>query len=244
MQVHRAPVIGITTYGQNERGQFHLYGNYVEAVRQAGGLPVLLPPGETLIETVFGFIDGLMLTGGGDISPDCYQGDGHPTIDRVDLERDAFELALAKRSLNDSLPVLGICRGLQILSVASGSSLVPHVPDTFGLSVIHRHEPPSPTRHAITVLPDTRLADIVEVAEMEIVSWHHQAVSTPPLGWVPSAYAADGLVEAMEYAQHPWAIAVQWHPEMSAADDPLQQKLFKAFVAAAMNASQRPVLSR
>lgn len=229
----RAPVIGLTTQGRNDRDEFSLYTSYVDAVRRAGGVPILLPSGEAQAERVLHLVDGLVFTGGGDIHPECYGGMRHPEMYKLDDERDAFELELARLALQSNVSILGICRGMQILSVVSGTGLIPHVPDEFGFEVIHREVPRLPTRHCVSVVPDSRLSQIVNWAEMEIVSWHHQAIASVPEGWTPAAYAADGLVEALEHTHHPWAIAVQWHPEMSAAEDPLQQALFNAFVQAA-----------
>ncbi|HEY9647494.1 MAG TPA: gamma-glutamyl-gamma-aminobutyrate hydrolase family protein, partial [Chroococcidiopsis sp.] len=134
----RAPMIGITTYGRNEKAEFHLYAAYIDAVRRAGGIPVLFPPGEPQGDRLLATVDGLLLTGGGDIHPDRYDGALHPTIYRLDAERDDFELGLAKLALRSGLALLGICRGLQVLSVASGGTLLPHVPDVFGEAVAHR----------------------------------------------------------------------------------------------------------
>lgn len=230
-----APVIGITTYGRDEKQQFHLYAAYVDAVRRAGGIPILLPPGEQHPERLLQLVDGLIFTGGGDIDPACYEGDAHPTIYRIDPERDASELDLAKRAIRADLALMGICRGLQVLGVASGGKLLPHVPDQFGDQILHREEQLCPTTHSVQVVPDSMLAEIVGATEMEIVSWHHQAVPTVPPGWRATAFAPDGVIEALEHEEHPWAIALQWHPELSAEQDPLQQRIFDAFISAARN---------
>ena len=232
------PLIGITTYGRNANRQFHLYANYVDAVRRAGGVPVLLPPGEQHPSVFLERLDGIVFTGGGDVSPECFGGDDHPMIYSLDLERDRFELQLAKLALRAAVPVLGICRGLQVLNLASdGDKLIPHVPDVF-TTVAHRIEPPNvqtraqPTNHWVQVNPDSHLAQIVEAERVPVVSWHHQAIKTAPLNWQVVGYGPDGLIEAIEHAHHPWLLAVQWHPEMS-LDDGYQLKIFQAFVAAA-----------
>jgi putative glutamine amidotransferase len=232
------PFIGLTTYGRNAANQFHLYTNYLEAVRLAGGVPVLLPPGETQPEILLQRLDGLIFTGGGDVSPDCFGGDDHPTIYSLDAERDQFELQLAKLALTSTIPVLGICRGLQVLNLASnGDKLVPHVPDVF-TKILHRIEPPNvetraePTGHEVYLKADSRLAKMIEADRMPVVSWHHQAIKVVPPGWQLAAEAADGLIEAIEYVSHPWMLALQWHPEMS-IDDGFQLKIFRAFIGAA-----------
>lgn len=226
------PVIGITTFGQNEYGNYCSHHAYVEAVRLAGGLPVLLPPGEPDPAAILNVVDGLIFTGGGDIDPATYNGDLHPTIARVDPQRDAFELTLARLVLNTDIPVLGICRGLEVLVVTSGGTLVSHIPDEYGEVVGHTKDRIHTSEHRVQIMPESRLATMIGTTEATIVSWHHQAARTVPPGWRVTAYAADGLIEALEHEHHPWAIAVQWHPELS-LNDPLQQRLFQALVKAA-----------
>ena len=232
------PFIGITTAGQGETRLFCLRSEYVEAVRLAGGVPILLPPGETeesalLLERV----DGLLFSGGGDIDPSVYKGAPHPTIYNVDAKRDRYELALAKRALGTNIPMLGICRGLEILVVASGGSLVSHVPDEFGEATKHRAHQSLPTEHSVQIACSSRLAKLMGTTEATIVSWHHQAASTVPLGWRVTAQAPDGVIEALEHEHHPWAIALQWHPEL-AINDTASQRIFRAFVEAAQTQRQ------
>jgi len=238
-------LIGITTYGLNADGQYHLYASYLKAVRLAGGIPVLLAPGETHLGELCDRLDGIIFTGGGDITPGLYGGRPHPMIYSLDDQRDEFELALAKQILKTSIPILGICRGLQTLHLASqGKPLIPHVLDHFDGSIVHRQEPPDPSvrakpvNHRVRVAPNSRLAEILPSDTIPVVSWHHQAIPTVPEGWAVAAQAADGLIEAIEHEQHPWALAVQWHPEMS-IEDGYQLKIFQAFVEAATEAAQR-----
>ena len=226
------PVIGITTFGQNEYGNYCSHHAYVEAVRLAGGLPVLLPPGEPDPAAILNVVDGLIFTGGGDIDPATYNGALHPTIARVDPQRDAFELTLARLVLNTDIPVLGICRGLEVLVVTSGGTLVSHIPDEYGEVVEHTKDRIHTSEHRVQIMPESRLATMIGTTEATIVSWHHQAARTVPPGWRVTAYAADGLIEALEHEHHPWAIALQWHPELS-LNDPLQQRIFQALLKAA-----------
>ncbi len=226
------PVIGITTFGQNEYGNYCSHHAYVNAVRLAGGLPVLLPPGEPDPAAILNVVDGLIFTGGGDIEPATYNGDLHPTIARVDPQRDAFELTLARLVLNTDIPVLGICRGLEVLVVTSGGTLVSHIPDEYGEVVEHTKDRIHTSEHRVQIMPESRLATMIGTTEATIVSWHHQAARIVPPGWRITAYAADGLIEALEHEHHPWAIALQWHPELS-LNDPLQQRIFQALVKAA-----------
>lgn len=240
-QLTKAPIIGITTYARNEAGEISLPGHYLDAIEGAGGIPILLPPHQTQVDRILDIVDGLVFAGGGDIDPSIYGGEHHPSIYLVDGDRDQFELTLAKAALNASIPTLGICRGMQILSVASGAKLIPHVPDVFGDTIAHRLDHPRrPTPHPVQIQANSRLATIMQETQVMVASWHHQAVQFAPSGWQPAAYAADGLVEALERVEHPWMVAVQWHPELS-PDDPAHQRIFQAFVAQArvMRESQR-----
>lgn len=224
------PIIGITTYHRNEAGDFLLPGGYVDAVILAGGIPVLLPPTQLDPAHILDGIDGLIFAGGGDINPDWYGGSTHPTIYLTDAERDRFELALAKAALNDAIPMLGICRGMQILNVATGGDLVVHIPETYGNHVTHRLDNPRrPIEHPVQLQPDSYLAAMMGTRTVQVVSWHHQAVKTIAPEWKQVAFAEDGLVEALEHQQYPWIVAVQWHPELS-INDPAHQQLFRAWV--------------
>lgn len=227
------PVIGITTYGRDERNQFVLPSEYVDAVRRAGGLPILLPPGEDAVAAWLAMTDGIILAGGGDIAPSQYGGTGHETIYMVDVERDEVELRLAAAVLASRHPTLGVCRGTQVINVALGGSLHAHLPEVVGESVHHRLPPREPTSHPIRVVPGTRTAQIFEFSEFSAASWHHQAIDRLGRGLTVTAHAPDGTIEAVELTDHPWLLAVQWHPELTAAVDPIQQRVFDALIGAA-----------
>ena len=228
-----SPIIGIPNHSRNEAGELFLPGTYVDAVQSAGGTPILLPPNQPDLEQILRILDGLILPGGGDISPTLYGGMPHPAIYSVDPDRDDFEFALAKLALTASIPVLGICRGMQMLTVASGGDLVAHVPDIYGTAIAHRLDHPRrPTQHEVDILPESRLADILGTTHATIVTWHHQSVRNLSIEWKVAAKAPDGLIEAIEHQHHPWMFALQWHPEMS-VQDPAHQRLFQAFVEAA-----------
>lgn len=236
----KPPIIGITTSCKTETGHYSLFSNYIDAVRRAGGVPILLTPGEIHQARILDFVDGLLFSGGGDIDPTEYDGSSHPSIYRINAERDAFELGLANLALKTSIPLLGICRGLEILTVVSGGRLISHIPDEFGSSIIHRTDQSHSAEHPVQVIPRTRLCTLLHrKTEINVVSWHHQAAQAAPTGWRIAAQASDGVIEALEHQHHPWAIAVQWHPEL-APEDPSQQQIFKAFIQAA---AQRQVVT-
>jgi putative glutamine amidotransferase len=228
------PLIGITTYGRIKDGRFHLPAEYVDAVRRAGGVPVLLAPGEEHVDALLERLDGVVLSGGGDVDPRHYGGAvDHPAIERVDPERDAFELTMARRVVERGVPTLSICRGCQVLNVALGGTLIEHLPDVVGEELAHRGPPGEGARHAVVVEPSSHLATILSETRTEPVSWHHQAPGNVAAPLEVVAWAADGTVEALEHPEHPWLVGVQWHPEETAAEDPAQQRLFDALVEAA-----------
>ena len=227
-----APLIGLSTYGRNDAGRHELPAEYAEAVVRAGGVPVLLPPvgGHELAAAWLDRLDGLVLTGGGDLDPALYGGQSHPSIYNLDAARDTAELALAHAALARTRPILAICRGLQVLNIALGGTLHEHVPDAMDGSTTHRKVPHSPIEHSVRIEADTRLAAILQAPQVSGISWHHQAIQRLGDGLTPAAHADDGLVEAAELPAHPWCLGVQWHPELSANNDPVQQKLFDEFV--------------
>ena len=233
------PLIGLTTYGVNENNAYTIPAEYVRAVKRAGGVPLLLPPCDPdSIDSWIEPIRGLALIGGGDIDPARYGAEPHETIYNIDIARDACELALARRALDLRLPTLAICRGMQIVNVLLGGSLHRHLPEVVGERVLHRSPPRATTRHHVSVNPDSHVAKAMGVSQAEIVSWHHQAVDRLGEGLRAVAWADDDVVEAMELSDNPSFLAVQWHPELSAAEDPAQQRLFNRLVALAMAKDQ------
>jgi putative glutamine amidotransferase len=222
------PVIGITTYAPDgEPPAFSLPTGYVRAVVLSGGLPVLLAPAPKPLEAILDRIDGLLLSGGGDIDPALHRGGAHPTVYGVNPERDEFELELVGRALErPAFPVLAVCRGMQVLNVALGGDLELHIPDRRGDAVAHRLPPREPTRHAVDLDPDGALAEIYGEQRVEVCSWHHQEVSKLGRGLRPMAYAPDGVIEGLVDDGHPLIVGVQWHPELQVEAEPLQRRLF------------------
>lgn len=210
-----------------------LSSHFIDAIHRAGGIPVVLPPYENDAGDQLERIDGLIISGGSDIDPSHYGGEQHPEVYEVDRVRDAGEIALVRLAAERGLPTLGICRGAQMINVALGGSLIEHLPDAVDNSIQHRADPPGAVLHAVHIDAGSRLAEIVGNEVIAPASWHHQAIRTLAPGLVITARAPDGVIEAVELPSHPWLIAVQWHPEMTAVHDPVQQLLFNSLVQGA-----------
>lgn len=232
------PIVALSAYERNGE-PFSLAPEYAAAVCRAGGLPVLFPPqcpgGLDFIRRC----DALVLTGGGDISPDFYGAAADESIHAVHPDRDAAEIGLARAAIAQGLPLLGICRGMQILNVALGGTLHLDLPKTVGTYVPHRSNSHAPVAHSVEILAGSTLARILGKNQACISSWHHQAVAVLAPGLRASAQAADGVIEAVEMTENPDVLAVQWHPEHTCADDPAQQALFRWLVERARRGRAR-----
>jgi putative glutamine amidotransferase len=242
-----APLVAIPTYhlgpGRvgNWEGAYALPEPYVAALRAAGARVVLLPPGEPADqdpEEALAPFEGLLLAGGGDIEPARYGAADHPDQYGVDPDRDQLELELARAAVRLGLPLLGICRGVQLLNVAFGGTLVQHLPDNHPAEpqVVHRDEA-KPALHGLRVEPGSRLAEALGQVQAEGLSHHHQGLDRLGEGFRPVAWAPDGLVEGIERDQG-WTVGVLWHPESTAAADPVQHRLLTAFVEVASRRGQ------
>jgi putative glutamine amidotransferase len=238
----RRALIGITTYHRESgsRSRFTLPSAYVDSLRAAGGLAVLLAPGDDAPLALLERLDGLVLSGGGDLDPASYGRTAHARTYSVSPERDAFELALLRGALEGGLPTLAICRGMQILNVALGGDLHAHLPDVVGEAVTHRASQTEAALHPVRLERGSGLAREVGAAELPgVPSWHHQALRRLGDGLRPVAWAPDDVIEAVELAGEPQLVAVQWHPELAGAT-PHGGGLFVALVSdAAKRARER-----
>jgi putative glutamine amidotransferase len=241
-----APLIGISAYREQARWgvwdqpAIVLPRRYADRVAAAGAIPVLLPPVPG-IEDALARLDGLLLSGGGDIDPARYGAETSPQTTNIREERDTAEFALLAAAEQRHVPVLGICRGMQVINVARGGTLHQHLPDVVGNA---SHAPVSGAfgSHAVQVEPGSRLSRILGRDEADLTiatpTHHHQGVEKLGSGLTPTAWAQDGTVEAFEPDEGEdgsFLVAVQWHPE--AGDDP---SLFRAFVAAAREHASAP----
>jgi len=212
---------------------YALRENYCAPVAAAGGLPIALPHQISAAEGYLDLIDGLILTGGDfDVDPALFGADAvHPKV-TTKQARTAFELAMVRGAIARDMPILGICGGQQLMHVALGGRLHQHIPDDVPGALAHE-QPNSRTEpgHTVTVTHGTRLHDIVGAGELPVNSAHHQAAADAPSSLVVSALAPDGVIEAIELADRPFCIGVQWHPEYLISDG--DTKLFAALIAAA-----------
>ena len=227
----RRPLIGLTTYaevqryGAGEMPSVSLPLRYVQAVNASGGRAVLIPSDDPGVD-VLDHLDGLLLTGGSDVEPSRYGETPHETV-VTRPERDAAELLLLAAALDRDLPVLGVCRGLQVMTVAYGGRLHQHLPDVLGSQ---RHRPTGEARygaHAVRVEPGT-LSHKVLGEELSVNSFHHQGIADPGRLKVTGWCVEDGLIEVAEDPAHRFVLGVQWHPE-----DTDDRRLFAALVEAA-----------
>ena len=215
-------------------GAIALPRGYTDALDRAGGRPLAIPPPLHEIDAmaVLAPFDGLVLPGGADVDPSRYGEDAHPASYGINPEFDAFEFALLEAALDAQIPVLAICRGHQVLNVALGGTLDQHITDRPGL-LVHGDPSRGPgggVDHDVTIEPGTRLAAALGVTRCSVRSHHHQVVAELAPKTQATAWSDDDLLEGFEL-EDGWVVAVQWHPEVTAADDPIQQRLFDAFVA-------------
>ncbi len=226
--------IGLTTYGSSVgEGRYFLYRDYIDRIVEAHGIPLLLPPVEEVVVEYLSRIDGLVLTGGGDITPRLYDGKEHEMLYGIDEERDYAEIALAKSAISIGMPVLAICRGMQILNMTFGGTLFPHLPDVLEGNIEHRSSSREPIPHAVIIQNGSLLTRILGTQNAVVSSWHHQGIKSLGQGLVATAWAEDGLIEAIEFKKREWVLAVQWHPECKKNNDDKQIRLFSALVSEA-----------
>jgi len=234
------PLIGLTSTRVTNRVGFlssEVKDAYTQAVALAGGMPVILPLGlpEASLRESLTRLDGLLLTGGGDIAPERYDSRPHPLVAEVDPGRDQEEILLFQDALQAGLPILGICRGLQVINVAMGGTLYEDILDQRPDSIKHQYsleKPRTYLAHAVQLDGNGRLASILGGPEVQVNSLHHQGIRRLAPGLQASACAPDGLIEAIEVPGNRFALAVQWHPEWM-QDDAGMRKLFGEFVTAA-----------
>jgi putative glutamine amidotransferase len=245
------PLIGVSTsevrrrdehrtvpQGEPPRSELALGESYLEARRRAGGLPVILAPGRTgAVDSLLERLDAVCLSGGPDLHPHHYGAPEHPELGPNEPQLDRFELALARRAVAHGLPVLAICRGMQVLNVARGGTLHQHLPD-LGEEIGHRQSPTEGTTHDVVLSPDSRLAKLLGSSRLEVNSYHHQGIDELGEGLRVVGQAPDGVAEAVEGASNGFVFGVQWHAE-ALIERPEQLALFEGLVRAGADRAQR-----
>ena len=234
------PLIGITTYRTNNPAGnpiLALGEHYVQAISQAGGIPLLVPLGlpEAQLTSLAARLDGILFSGGGDLDPNFFGMESSSEVKGIDPDRDRVEIQMVQTAVAEGLPFLGICRGLQVINVALGGTLYTHIPDQHPQALKHDYYPDwahDYLPHNVRVDSGSRLAAILETSAPNVNSLHHQGIrdlANPlqAIGWAP-----DNLIEAIELPEHPFGLAVQWHPEWLTSQASMRA-LFRAFVAAA-----------
>jgi len=245
------PMIGVTVseirakedaqrvrHGEPTQTEMTLGLAYMRAIERAGGLPVALPPLKNEnVEPLLDQLSGLLLTGGPDLDPACYGAEPHPELGPIDHDVDVFEVALCRQADRRGMPILGICRGAQVLNVARQGSLIQHLPEILSSGAIeHRQvEPGDRTTHVVQVAPDSGLAQTTGGGPVDVNSFHHQAIDRLGLGLRAVAWAQDGVIEAIEADEEQgghFVLGVQWHAE-TLIEEAEQLALFERLVAAA-----------
>jgi putative glutamine amidotransferase len=237
------PVIGIT--GRTEQSArppniplFAIAEIYVHAAELGGGAPVVIPPHleEAQLRPIFEHLDGMILSGGGDILLPLSDEEDRGLLWSLDEQRDRAELTLARWALEENLPLLAICRGAQVLNVASGGTLILDIPTRVPDALTHSTvvgRPMESVVHTVEVAAGSRLATLVGAGELGVNSAHHQATKDVGTGLVITARAPDGIIEGLEAPDHPFCIGVQWHPEAMVENHPVMRRLFEGLVEAA-----------
>ncbi len=237
------PRIGITSWHRGDRDGLERWeairDNYTGAILAAGGLPLILPIPDDDPAVILGCleaVDGLLFTGGEDVAPAYYGEAADEKCQEPDRERDLFEIHLARAALQRRTPILGICRGLQLLNVAAGGTLYQDIACRPGTLAHHsaKADDRQSLIHQVRIRPGTRLHAVMGVTESQVTSTHHQFVKALAPNFQASAEAVeDGIVEGLEQIDHPFLLAVQWHPERMYRKHPAHLALFRGLVAAA-----------
>ncbi len=237
------PLIGIPCHSDYRAGSGRpIYCNnraYVHALEHAGAIPVLIPLLEDFqaLDSLLPRLDGLLLSGGGDVQPHHYGEDPYPKLEMIDPKLDEIELTLASWALQEDIPTLGVCRGMQILNVAAGGSLYQDLSDLYPGSILHcnRDLPRTHLSHRVFVEPGSLMERVLGTREFWANSLHHQAVKTPGKDVHISGHAEDGVAESLEIPGRRFTMAVQCHPEEIYLQVTACARLFEAFVQACSN---------
>ena len=234
------PIIGIPCHAglraETDRPIYYNNRTYIHAVERAGGVPILIPIFDDLdeLQTLLPRLDGLLLSGGIDVDPGNYSEEPHPLLSETNPKLDALELTMARWALQENVPTLGICRGMQVMNVALGGSLYQDLGALYEGSLKHAlwDMPRTTIAHTVHVETGSRMEQLLGTSELQANSLHHQAVKTPGKGVRVSGRAEDGVVELIEVPAHRFMMGVQCHPEELYTNEPSWAKLFSSFIRA------------
>lgn len=230
------PIIGITCSYDWNKGYFRINRAYVTAIERAGGVPIILPSiSPDNVREIVGIVDGVLLSGGVDIDPHLYGEKPIHKMGKIDPDRDLFEIELTKEVLRRELPLLAICRGIQVLNVAAGGTLYQDIESQVKGSIKHKWHtpsgldaPPSYPTHIVKIKAGSMLHKIFGKQELRVNSFHHQAVKDVGKKFIATAWAEDEVIEAIEYTGSSFILGVQWHPEWMMNSE--MMKIFEEFV--------------
>ncbi|MCH1627004.1 gamma-glutamyl-gamma-aminobutyrate hydrolase family protein [Ferdinandcohnia quinoae] len=229
----KKPIIGITSHVELDY-KHSLSNDYIQSVIQAGGLPVILPIGiDTDIDQLTEMIDGLVVTGGGDIDPTLFDEEPHPNLGMISPGRDLFEIAIIQHMLNVDKPILAICRGIQILNISIGGDMYQDIYSQINQNLLQHTQKATRSHlaHYVVAEESTLLKDIIGIKKFRVNTYHHQAVRNVPKPFIISGVASDGIIEAIESIRHQFVLGVQWHPEaLAVKGDEFAQRIFNRFI--------------
>ncbi|MCD7820409.1 MAG: gamma-glutamyl-gamma-aminobutyrate hydrolase family protein [Lachnospiraceae bacterium] len=231
----KKPIIAVIPLWDDEKNSIWMLPGYMDGISKAGGVPVILPlhsSAEDVMEA-FETCDGLLMTGGHDVSPMLYREGIKDTCGTLCTARDLIESALYEKALETGKHVLGICRGIQIINVLQGGSLYQDLPTEFGSSVEHHMKPPyTDTAHNVNIEQDSPLYEMFHVKHLGVNSCHHQGIKQLGDNLEVMARAEDGLIEAVRHTYQKYVWAFQWHPEFDFHVNPASKKIFDSFIGA------------
>ena len=221
-------LIGVTACIDNSNGRFFVNPGYINAVYKSGGIPIILcPVNRREIPDILRKINGIILTGGGDVSPLILGEEPCNNIGEISPIRDNFEIALARLALRQRIPILGICRGMQVMAVASKGKIIQDIKST----ICHMQKSPRHVKtHTVNIKKDSRLFSICGKKKIAVNSFHHQSVLDCGKSFRACAFSADGNIEAMENKKNSFALGVQWHPETLYRTNQCEKNIFTALI--------------
>ena len=229
------PIVGVMPLWDDEKDSIWMLPGYMDGISQAGGIPVIFPfsADEEEIDRLTSMCDGFLFTGGHDVSPELYGENALEGLTQTCVKRDRLEEIVLKKAITADKPILGICRGIQLINAALGGTLYQDLPTQHPSGVPHRQQPPYDNpAHSVAIIKDSPLYDCLRTDQLQVNSHHHQAVKDLAPGLVSMAISPDGITEALYMPERRFLWGMQWHPEFSYRKDENSRKIFRAFSAA------------